>query len=428
MKVSLVFPNVEKHIHEETFEPLGILYIAAVICEKHSIQLIDAFNRKLDVQNTVHELLNFMPDVVGISVTMSPTAPFAKILAKRIKETLGSFVIVGGTHATFFAEDLVNTPDIDVVILHEGECTFKELLNHIDQKTRLSDIKGIVYKNGNKVIKTANRDPIKDLDRLPFPARHLLPDNTIYKRKHILSSRGCVFRCIYCASSAMNQYQWRSRSPANVINEIETISEKYSNTFYFADDNFPVNRDRTISLCRKIIDDGLNMNWACLSRIEFIDDPDLLEIMSRSGCNEIFIGAESGSDSVLKKMKRNYTALDVKRIVELCNRNGISTTVSFIIGNPYETKEDIRKTMDLAIDLDTSNVAFHIFTPYVGTPAFLEPEKYGIKILLDNPEQYDKNTKPVIETKYLNSEEIMERYCESFGISIIKGRQRWWKT
>ena len=428
MKVSLVFPNVGKHIHEETFEPLGILYIAAMISEGHSVQIVDAFNRKLDVQETVRELLAFGPDVVGISLTMSPTTPFVKNLAQRIRETLWSFVIVGGTHATFMADDLATTPDIDVVVLHEGEYTFRELLDYREGRKRLCDIRGIVYQHDNKTVKTDGRPPIKDLDGLPFPARQFLPETAIYKRKHILSSRGCVFRCIYCASSAMNQYQWRPRSPDNVIREIESVSAEYSHTFYFADDNFPVNEDRTISICKGIVEKNLDVHWGCLSRIEFIDNPDLLDNMYEGGCNQIFIGAESGSDAILKKMKRNYTAADVKRIVELCNHKGISTTVSFIIGSPYETKEDIQKTLDLAADLDTPNVAFHIFTPYVGTPAYVNPEKYGITILSPNPEQFDKNTRPVIKTRYLKPEEIMEWYCESFGVSIIKGRQGWWKA
>ncbi|MGD2250919.1 MAG: radical SAM protein [Candidatus Methanofastidiosia archaeon] len=427
MRVSLVVPNVIKHIHGETFEPLGVLYIAAGLCDEHEIQIVDAFNRRLTLEETVKEILLFEPDVVGISLTMSPTAPFGKDLAQIMKKTTNAAVIMGGTHATFAAEELVSHPYIDVVVLHEGERAFQEILRWKKGDFNLCDIKGIVFQHNGNTVKTLLREPIENLDDISFPARHLLPDHTLYNRKHILSSRGCVFKCIYCASSAMNQYRWRPRSPDNVLKEIEVMVSAYSPTFYFADDNFPVNRERTIQICKKIVENQLDVTWACLSRLEFVDDAHLLEVMASSGCREIFIGAESGSDKVLKKMKRNYTAEDLKKVVKICNYMGISTTVSFIVGNPYETQKDVKKTFELAASLDTPNVAFHIFTPYIGTQAFASPEEFGLKILSDNPEAFDKNTEPVIETTHLTKEQIMELYCESFGISLKKGRQRSWR-
>ena len=427
MKISFVVPNVPKHIHGETFEPLGVLYIASGLCTKHEVQIVDSFNRKLNFKETVREVLSFEPDVVGISITMSPTAPFGKRVAQEVKQTLNVPVIVGGTHATFAAEELAAHPSIDIVVLHEGELTFQEILKHLREDTNLSTIKGILFQHEGNTVKTEAREPLKDLDRIPFPARHLLPDHRIYSRKHILSSRGCVFKCIYCASSAMNHYRWRPRSPENVLEEMEIMASLYSPTFYFADDNFPVSRERTLTLCKKIAEHRLSVNWACLSRIEFMDDKDLLQAMARAGCREIFIGAESGSDRILKDLRRNYTAEDVKRVVKLCNYSGISTTVSFIVGNPFENLEDVRKTFELAAELDTPNVAFHIFTPYIGTQAYTAPEDFGLTILSDNPEDFDKNKEPVIETRYLTPEQIMELYCESFGISLRKGRQRTWR-
>lgn len=427
MNISLIVPNVENHIHGETFEPLGVLYLASELCTEHEVQIADSFNRKLTVEETVREILSFDPQVVGISITMSPTAPFAKRVAQGVKKALDIPVIVGGTHATFSAEELLSHPSIDVVVLHEGEQTFPDIVNHLQNDGNLSSIRGIVFQHEGAPVATEPREPIKNLDTLPFPARHLLPDHRIYNRKHILSSRGCVFRCIYCASSAMNHYQWRPRSPENVLKEMEMMASTYASTFYFADDNFPVNRERTLTLCKKIVERKVSVNWACLSRIEFMDDAHLLEAMAHAGCREIFIGAESGSDPVLKKLKRMYTADDIKRVVQLCNNTGISTTVSFIVGNPFETEKDVRKTFEVASELDTPNVAFHIFTPYIGTQAYTTPESFGLKILSDNPESFDKNKEPVIETRYLTSDKIMELYCESFGISLRKGRQRIWR-
>lgn len=428
MRVSLVVPGVRRRIHTETFEPLGVLYIAAQICNQHDVQIVDAFNRRMNLEETVLEVLSFNPDVVGISLTMSPTVPFGRTLAAELKSSNPVIrVIVGGTHATFAAEQLAANPNVDIVVLHEGEIAFTEILRCLEAKTGLTNVRGIFIHNNGEVIKTPVREPISDLDSLRFPARHLLLNYEKFSRKHILSSRGCVYKCIYCASSAMNQYRWRPRSPANVLAEIGSLASQYSKTFYFADDNFAVSRQRTVEICKGITERGPDLKWSCLSRIEFIDDADLLRIMALSGCREIFIGAESGSDQVLKRMKRNYTAEDVKRIVKLCFNMGISTTVSFIIGNPYETLEDVNKTFELSMDLHTPNVAFHIFTPYLGTKAFASPEDFGLTILSDNPEEFDKNKEPVIQTRYMSAEQIMELYCDSFGISLRKGRQRLWR-
>lgn len=428
MRVSLVVPGVSKHIHKETFEPLGVLYIAAQICDQHDVQIVDAFNRRLKLKETLAEVLSFNPDLVGISLTMSPTVSFGRFLASELKKSNPTIkIIVGGTHASFAGNQLAANPNIDIVVLHEGEIAFTEILRCFEGTGDLVNVSGIIVHNNGEVIKTPKREPISDLNSLLFPSRHLLPDYETYNRKHILSSRGCVYKCIYCASSAMNYYRWRPRSPANVLSEIEIMASQYSNSFYFADDNFLVNRQRAVEICKGIIERGLDINWSCLSRIEFIDDADLLRTMALSGCCEIFIGVESGSNRVLKKMKRNYTAEDVNRVIRLCLNFGISTTASFIIGNPYETLEDVENTFELARNLTTPNIAFHIFTPYLGTRAFESPGDYGLTLLSDNPEEFDKNKEPVIHTQNLSAEQIMELYCNSFGISLKKGRQRRWQ-
>ena len=430
MKVSLVVPNVAKHIHGETFEPLGILYIASRICGGHDVQIIDAFSRRLSIDEALKQILDFSPEVVGISLTMSPTVPFGRALAQSLKELNPALtIVIGGTHATFSGFSLASYPYIDVVVLHEGEEAFAEILECVEHCGDLATVEGLVISKNGIVEGTAERQLTADLDSLSFPARHLLPDHTIYKRKHILSSRGCVFKCIYCASSAMNRHHWRPRNPANVLAEIEIVASQYCPSFYFADDNFPINRQRALEICKGVLERGLDINWACLSRIELIDDSELLAAMARSGCREIFIGAESGSDRVLEKMNRKYTAKDIHRVVEMCRKTGISTTVSFIVGNPFEQIDDVRRTFDVALKLHTPNVAFHIFTPYLGTQAFSAPEKYGLELLSDNPEEFDKNREPVIETQHLSKEQIMELYCESFGVSLKKARQRhWWSS
>jgi len=427
MKISLVVPNVSSHLHGETFEPLGVLYLAAMIRGAHAVQIVDAFNRRLDLDATVEEVAGFAPDLVGLSLTMSPTAPFAKRLARRLRERNPRIrVVAGGTHATFAARELASDPSIDMVVLHEGEATFASLVACLDQGDDPGSIPGLVMRRGEHLVETDLGPAVQDLDHLPFPARDLLPFPDLYRRRHILSSRGCVFRCIYCASSAMNRYRWRPRTPAAVLDEVEEVTAQFGRRFYFADDNFPVDRKRAIRICDGLRERGLDAEWSCLARPELLDHEPLLQAMAASGCQQVFLGAESGSERVLRAMNRRYTGDDLVRIVGRCRTLGIEVTVSFIIGSPWEELSDVQRTFDLARRLPTPHVAFHMFTPYVGTQAFETPGRYGLTILRGDPESFDKNSEPVIRTRHLSNAQIMDLYCQSFGLSMKKARQQLW--
>ncbi len=423
MRIALVVPNVARHLHAETFEPLGVLYLAALARSEHDVCIIDAFNRDLGLEEAWAELLVFRPDLVGLSLTMSPTAPFARALARRVKQwDSRTVVIAGGTHATFCATELAARDEIDAVVLHDGEGAFAEIL----AGRPLTDVAGLVLRVDGLVVETPARPLPAELESLPFPARDLLPSPEIYQRRHVLSSRGCVFRCVYCAASVMQKFRWRSRGATNVVNEIVEIAELGFPRFYFADDNFTVNRRRVLEICAELTRRCPEAHWSCLSRVEFIRDEKLLRAMAAAGCDQIFIGVESGSDTVLAQMERHYTAADVTQVVDRCRSAGIEVTASFIVGNPFETETDVRASFELARRIDTPNVAFHIFTPYVGTPAWTDPGALGLDILTTDPEIFDKNREPVSQTNHLSRTRIMELYCESFGISLEKARQRLW--
>lgn len=288
MKVALVFPRPRKYIHNETFEPLGLLYIASNLYN-HDVKIIDCFNNKMTMDEAVNEIEIYSPDVVGISLSMSPTVLWGMKLLKEIRKINKNIITVaGGTHATFDYESLIKNPCLDYIILNEGEITFRKLLENIEtKKPAYNEVTGLVYKEGDKIVRTAGINIIEDLDMLNFPARNLLGGQDI-KRRQILTSRGCVYKCIYCAATAMNNYSWRKRNVENIFEEILLVSNVYGNKFYFADDNFTVDNKRVIDLCRLIIDNNLKVNWSCLSRVENIKNKEILSMMKEAGCYEIF--------------------------------------------------------------------------------------------------------------------------------------------
>lgn len=220
--------------------------------KNHDIKLIDCFNNKLEKSAAIHEILTYSPDVIGISLSMSPTVTFGIEILNEVKKRSPNIVTVaGGVHATFDYPSLIRETCIDYIILHEGEVTFAKLIEYIDNRKNINnDIPGVVYKKDGKVIKTDGLNIIENLDSLQFPSRNLLANQNNYKRRQVLSSRGCVYRCIYCAATAMNNYTWRKRSAENVFEEINLINNLYGNRFYFADDNFTVDNYRVLELCR----------------------------------------------------------------------------------------------------------------------------------------------------------------------------------
>ena len=424
MKISLLFPRPKRYIHNETFEPLGLLYLAAHLTDHHDVDIIDCFSTKMSEHEAIDTILAYQPNILCVSLTMSPTLSFALEVMERVKAAdQGIKTIVGGLHATFDYSNLIQKPMVDYIILNEGEKALPRLLQCIETSQDIN-APGTVYRKSGKVVKTEGCNLTGDLDELHFPARELLPKSNHYKRRQVLSSRGCIYKCIYFAATAMNLFRWRKRSPLNVFEEVKELTETHGSKFYFADDNLTVDNQRVNEICNLFLKNNLDVRWSCLSRIENLRNKEMLETMKAAGCYEIFLGVESGSQQVLQKMKRKYNAENVIRVVEQCNEVGINTTLSFIIGIPFETEADINATLDLARRVPTYNIAFHIFTPYLGTEAFNHPEEFGIQLLNTNSAEYDKNSYPVIHTRHLTSEQIFDYYCEGFGVSYQKARQK----
>jgi radical SAM superfamily enzyme YgiQ (UPF0313 family) len=348
-------------------------------------------------------------------------------IAGEIKRRFpGIKIIWGGNHATFAADQLAAKDYVDVVVLGEGMVTFKELVERIDAGKPIDDVRGIVFRENGKTTGTGPRKPIEDINTLPFP------DWTMVSKKMpgstaICSSRGCPFDCIYCSTTSFWGRKWRARSAGNIIEEIEHFFEVYrpekkSLKLAFVDDNFTVDRQRVKRFCRLIPEKNWDLNWGVSSRIEFLDE-ELVGIMSDAGCSGIFLGIESGSDRVLERMKRRYTADQVKAAVEICLNAGILPTCSFMIGNPFEDRNDIEKTLSLLMALKSHHVQVHIFSPVIGTEVCKNAEKYGVEILTDQYELINPEGKAFLNTKYLKAKEIEDIYHKALGLILRKNRE-----
>jgi anaerobic magnesium-protoporphyrin IX monomethyl ester cyclase len=334
--------------------PLGLGYIAAVL-EKtgFSSNILDMSVSDMQIEELERKLAKIKPDIVGIT-SMTCSYPNAVKVAKAVKRWNPDInVVIGGVHATFMFEEVLRTvPEIDVVVRYEGEFTMPELADALDKKSGLENVKGIAFREGNRVVSTPLRAQIENLDDLPYPAHHLLePSVEEYIGSYgvrnfpIITTRGCPFGCIYCSTMAFHGRKYRTRSVSKVMEELEYLIEKFKvNNISFVDDNFTMQNDRVFKLCDEIKKRKLSIDWGCSARVDQVTE-NLLKTMKEAGCKDIFFGIESASQRVLDLVNKRFTLKQAKNAVKKAEEIGIRTHCSFIIGLPGETSRSLSKMM-----------------------------------------------------------------------------------
>ncbi len=404
MKILLVNPPwySEEGDISPTFS-LGIAYIAAVLRENgHKVMLIDADAEGISWKEFKKRLKNFSPDVLGITSTTSTY--FSGIRAAQLGKEIGCFTVMGGPHVSAIPhESLAKSKYLDAVCRGEGEYTMLELVEKLENGKPLDDVKGLSFRKGRKIIHNLPREPIRNLDELPFPARDLLPMKQKYRTLwghpagHIFSSRGCPNTCTFCASHLVFGKAVRFRSPENVLDEIEEMVNRFGiKQFAFSDDTFTTWPRRVEQICDGIIERGLDVKWVCQARANTVNYG-LLKKMKDAGCIQIDYGVESGDPEVLKKMKKNINHEQVKRAIRLTNLLGMKTFAYYIIGTPYDDLETTRKTINFAKKLGASRSYFNILVPYPGTEIYNEAKANGTLLIEDWSEFHQE--KSIIKTK-----------------------------
>lgn len=309
---------------------------------------------------------------------ISNTAKLAGIL-KEINP--GCVVITGGVHVSALPEDtLLRFKDIDYIVLGEGEKTIIKLLSALASKTDLGKVPCLAYRNNDRVVLNRGELAISDLDKLPNPCKTVWPVDQYRKiwkylwngrdpLGMVMTSRGCIGRCEFCASGKKDipMNRLRSRSFENIKNELDELVEKYGIwSIDFIDDCFIVNADRLELICGYLKDKKIP--WWCKSRVDTVNY-DTLRMMKNSGCNSIFLGIESTNDRILASMGKGVTLDKIGKSLSLFEDVGLEYTASFTIGHPGETRESMLSTLDFAKKLARKGigVGLYLITPYPGT-------------------------------------------------------------
>ncbi len=388
------------------------------------MQILDLMVTRYSPDTLRRKISDFQPQVVGATCSTLNYNIATRILKRCKKFDPNIITLIGGPHVSFTATEVVmNNPWIDVVARGESDQTLIDLTVALQNGTDLSQVPGISYKENGAVINTRPRPLIKDLDRLPLPARHLLPLSryrALGQPCTVITSRGCPFGCIFCSAPKMFGRGVRFRDPERVVDEIAYLREDLGfRNINIVDDTFTVKEAHVQSICEKMIEMKLDINWSVYSRVDTIS-PRMLRLMKDAGCTWICFGLESGSQMVLDRIKKRITVAQSREAVKMAKEAGINVLVSFILGLPGEDSVTASQTVGLAKELFSdygASYGFHILAPMPGTDVCEKAREYGIKILTRNWSRYNAN-RPVAETVSFSAEEmtqIVTDYEEEVG-------------
>jgi anaerobic magnesium-protoporphyrin IX monomethyl ester cyclase len=398
------------------FPPLNISILAA-IAEKagHEAQIIDGEIEQLTNLDIVERVKDFSPDLIGITGT-TPMFHLVQRLAITIKDHMNVPIMVGGHHVTLFKEKVFEDC-FDYFFISEAETGFAEFLEKFDLKQGFADIPGLLFRNNGETVFTGKPELTKDLDAIPFPARHLLK-NELYqlgtlhgtkKYTSIMTTRGCPFQCIYCSNIVYGR-KVRRRSIENVMAEIEHVVNTLGiRHFYFVEDVLTLNRKYTLSLCDEIDKRNLEITFEGSTRANLVDD-ELVERMANSGLIRISFGLETADPKILKIIKKDVPLEKYIEANKLTNKYGIETINSVMLGLPGQDRKSVNKTIAfLRQAKDIQHATYGIAMPYPGTE-FYEMAKrgqHGLTLHTDDFSQFQRYGSAVLTVNDMSPEELL---------------------
>jgi radical SAM superfamily enzyme YgiQ (UPF0313 family) len=407
--------------------PFFMAYAAAVLeREGLPVLVVDACAEKLDDDECFKRMRAFEPDVAVIE-TSTPTIEIDLIFASRVKEVFpGTKTVFCGAHAPMLNTSFLdNERQIDFVMRGEYEMILLELVRALQGQGDFSTIKGIFYRDkNNEVIDTGIRPLLKDLDSLPWPARHLFPMDLYDDRPgeiplpslQMWASRGCPFQCIFCVWPQVmyggNTY--RTRDPKDVADEIDYCVKKWGfKSFYFDDDTFNIGKSRIIRLCEELLKRGIRLPWGVMARADLVDR-EILQAMKKAGLVSIKYGMESGVQQLIDASGKKLKVEQVEEAVRLSKELGIETHLTFTFGLPGETKETVRLTLKKVKEIDPFSVQFSIATPFPGTVHHKALEEKGY-IQPVSWEDYSGSTGAVHRTEALSPEDLNQVLANAYS-------------
>jgi len=353
--------------------PLGLMYIASTL-ERHKIQvkILDLAGEN-SMRRIRQDIKENPADIFGVSVFSDNRLEAFNII--NIIKTIypKARVVVGGPHPTIMYGQMLENQNVDAVFLGESEQSFLKYAQTVrNSSSNLSSISGIAFRNSSGTIILSQPEIEADIDNIPIPAFHLIELNR-YKNRldeidfHIVTSRGCPFRCNFCYTAALSRGSYRVHSVSRVLEEMSIIESFNRNgRIMFHDDFFAADTERTRMLCENILKRNIRLKWSARSRVDSID-LETLRLMKQSGCMEIFYGVETGSEKILKAMNKNICVDDIKKAFSRTKQAGIKAACNIMIGYPGEDETTLQETKALLSVIKPDDTFFSAVRIFPGT-------------------------------------------------------------
>jgi len=405
MKTTLVYPGIAGYGFNSLGKGMeagwvshGLAHLsAAAKAQGFAVDLIDL--RALKGWDAFRaEVLRRAPDVVGItmmSVDYNPATEAARIIKEALPKTT---VVVGGPHPTLDVAETAAIPQFDYIVTHEGEVTFPKML--------------AALRDGQPPADRVIHGEMPDLDALPFPDRSLFLDEwrrfgyTLDSPEvpfvdelpppflTIIAGRGCMYNCSYCqpAEKTIFGKRVRKRSPANIIAELKLLRDQYRfSSFMFHDDCLTENRPWVTEFCQLYMAEGFTQPFFCQSRADIIvRHEDMVALMAQAGCRGYFIGFESGSDRVLRFIRKGTTRKINLEAARVCRKYGIKIWANYMLGLPTETQDEVRETISMLKEMDPDYYSPAFYTPHPGSDLYEYCLENELSLIVSH-DQYRRN-------------------------------------
>jgi anaerobic magnesium-protoporphyrin IX monomethyl ester cyclase len=418
---------------------VSLAQMAAVLHPVYKVKIVDANAEQMGWPEFARLIDKYQPKYYLTQLT-APTLEndmYGCFLAK----SRGATTIAFGTHITPIPKETMRPfPTLDFGLVGEPDLTIRDLLDHLENRfderspeirkifeahdpqyrpalkedgsVDMYGIRGIAWRDKEEIVLNFPRPFIADLDDLPMPMHELLPLDK-YRMPlikgpftFIVTSRGCPAGCTYCIKHVSYQYSARLRSPDLIMEELWILKKHGINNIHMYADLFTVNRDQVIELCKRMIDEKIDIKWTCNSRVDYVDE-EMLQLMGKAGNWLISWGIESGNEQILKHARKGAYPEKAERALIWAKKAGIKNWGYFIIGLPGETEETIRQTIDFSKKLPLDIALFHVAAPYPGTPFFFEVVQNGWFRPGTRWEQVDMDKGTVLDYPDLPAERLL---------------------
>jgi len=398
------------------YPPTDLVVLSGIIAEKYDVAVLDAMALGMDAGLCMTEIGNISPKAVVAlagAVSYHEDAPFLENIKRRYDIPI---IVTGDLFLENGEVILKNYPFLDAILMDFTNTDVIAYLSGEEDK-----IKNMIYRKGSEIVKKISPRTAEKEYTIPIPRHELFMNNYNYpfvRRRPfatVLTDYGCPYKCSFCVIATLG---FKCRPVENVISELRYLKNLGCREIYFNDQTFGVNRARAKELCKSMVEEKIDFGWVCWSRVDVINE-ELLKLMKGAGCHTILFGVETANEKSLKSMGKGYTLRDVEETFRLCKKHGIRTLATYILGLPGEDREDVVKTIEFAVRLDSDFVSFNTLIPRAGT----QIRQYAINsgwIAEGNIRMDQSGTYAVMGNEALTGNDIIK--LKSYAVRRFYGR------